>query len=311
MKLPILSVIDRLTEKILDSNKIMNIQVGLFRLEISDYSEKVFQEALLNALSHRDYQTTAAVYVKHYPDKIILENPGSFPEGITVQNIITHPSVPRNKLIAETLQRLKYVQRTGQGVDIIYRDMVSSGKPYPQYQSFNDAVTLTIYSAIDDIGFVKFVAEEQDKLQRNLSLQELMILRFLTENRRISLSKAAILVQSSKGQVQKTINQLIKDNLIEITGKEYMLTAQAYEFVKSSVEYTKDKTIQYIKAKEMILEYLESNDSITNEKTRELCGFTRQQARATLDKMREEFLIELTGTGRGSKYSKPAKRNID
>ena len=304
MKMPILSVIDRLSDRILSLNKIVNVQVGMFRLEIANFSEKVFQEALLNALSHRDYQSNAAVYVKHYPDRIVIENPGDFPEGITPQNIITHPSVPRNKLIAETLQRLKYVQRTGQGVDIIYRDMVSSGKPYPLYQSYNDAVTLTMYSAIDDLNFVKFVARKQEELQKNLSLQELMILRYLTEHRRVSISSAAKLIQGTNDQTQKTINQLIKIKLIEVTGKEYMLTAQAYEEIKSSVEYTKDKTIQYIKAKQMILDYIEINGSITNEKVRELCGFTRQQARVALDKMREESLIIMSGRGRASKYFK-------
>lgn len=44
-----------------DANKIVNVQVGLFRLEIVDFSEKVFQEALFNALSHRDYQKTAVL----------------------------------------------------------------------------------------------------------------------------------------------------------------------------------------------------------------------------------------------------------
>ena len=42
-----------------------------------------------------------AVYVKHYPDRIVIENPGAFPEGVNEKNIITHPSTPRNKLIAE------------------------------------------------------------------------------------------------------------------------------------------------------------------------------------------------------------------
>ena len=120
LKQPIISVIDRLTEKIQNTNKIVNVQVGLFRLEVEDFSEKVFQEALLNALSHRDYLNMGAVYVKHYPDRIVIENPGAFPEGVNEKNIITQPSTPRNKLIAETLQRLKYVQRTGQGVYIIF-----------------------------------------------------------------------------------------------------------------------------------------------------------------------------------------------
>ena len=86
---------------------------------------------LYNAIAHRNYQSSSAVYVKHYPDKVVIENPGGFVSGVTTNNIITYPSSLRNKLIFETLQRLKYVQRTGQGVDIIYREMLSSGKPYP------------------------------------------------------------------------------------------------------------------------------------------------------------------------------------
>lgn len=302
MKVPIISVIDRLSEKIQDANRIVNVQVGLFRLEIVDFPERVFQEALLNALAHRDYQSQAAVYVKHYPDKIVIENPGGFLDGINERNIITHPSAPRNKLIAETLQRLKYVQRTGQGVDIIFRDMVSSGKPYPEYRAYNDAVTLTMYSAIDDVEFVKFIAKEQNVLSRTLSLAELMILRYLTENRRISLSGIEELIQGTHDLAQKNCNRLIRDGLIELSGREYMLSAKTYEAVKTAVDYTKDKSIQYIKAKEMILEYIHGNGFITNEITRELCGFTKQQARSTIDKMRHENLIELQGTGKLSRY---------
>ncbi|MDE7130840.1 MAG: hypothetical protein K2O65_03450 [Lachnospiraceae bacterium] len=302
LKQPIISVIDRLTEKIQNSNKIVNVQVGLFRLEVEDFSEKVFQEALLNALSHRDYLNIGAVYVKHYPDRIVIENPGSFPEGVTEKNIITHPSTPRNKLIAETLQRLKYVQRTGQGVDIIFREMISSGKPYPQYHAYNEAVTLTIFSAIDDVNFVKFIASEQNKLQRTFPLPELMILRYLTDNKRIMLSEAQELTQLPITEARKRCNNLVRDGLIGLAGKEYMLTAKVYDAIKSDIEYTQDTVIRYVKAKNLIEEYLQSAEFITNEKVRELCGFTRQQARTTLDKMRSEGILRLEGKGRAAKY---------
>ena len=301
MKQPIITILDRLTEKIQNSNKIVNVQVGLFRLEVVDFSEKVFQEALLNAIAHRDYQTSSAVYVKHYPDKIVIENPGGFLSGITTDNIITHPSVPRNKLISETLQRLKYVQRTGQGVDIIFREMLSSGKPYPQYNVYNDAVSLTIYSSIDDVDFVKFIAQEQNKKQRMMPLAELMVLRYLTDNKRISMSEVQSLTQTSLDESRKTISNLTKDGLIELIGKEYMLTAKVYEAIKSDIEYTKDKVIQFVKAKNRILDYLEE-EAITNKKIRELCGFTKQQARAVIDKMRLEGILQLVGKGSASKY---------
>lgn len=304
LKVPLISVIDKLTERVQAYSKIENIQVGLFRLEVEDFPERVFQEALLNALSHRDYQSNAAVYVKQYPDRIVIENPGGFLDGITEDNIITHPSIPRNKLIAETLQNLKYVQRTGQGVDIIYKDMVSTGKPYPRYRSFNDAVTLTIFSSIDNTEFVKFITEIQEKNNRIMPLAEMMILRDLMNNRKEQLSELSRTVQKSLDETKKACNELVARGLIEIIGKEYMLTAKVYEALKSDVEYTRDKTVQYIKAKNMILEYLNLNDTITSGKIQEMCGFTKQQARGVIDKMRNEGIIFLCKKGKKSYYVK-------
>ncbi len=302
MKQPIITVLDRLTEKIQNDNKIQNVQIGLFRLEVADFSERVFQEALLNALSHRDYQAMGAIYVKHYPDRVVIENPGGFLDGITVKNIITHPSTPRNKLIAETLQRLKYVQRTGQGVDIIYRDMVSMGKAYPKYYVFSDAVSLTLMSVTENLSFVKFIVNEQEKKQIFLSLSELMIMRYLAENKKIKLSEIQDLAQISDEMARKNCSNLVKLGLIESVGKEYMLTARVYDMVKSDIDYTRDKVVRYIKAKEMILEYLDKNEYITSAIIQELCGFSKQQARITVDKMRKELLIDMVGAARQSKY---------
>ena len=306
LKTSLITIIDKITERIETYGKIENVQIGLFRLEIEEFPERVFQEALFNALSHRDYQSNAAVYVKQYPDRLVIENPGGFLDGITENNIITHPSVPRNKLIAETLQNLKYVQRTGQGVDIMFKDMVSLGKPYPRYKSFNDAVSLTIYNAIDNTEFVKFIVEIQEKNSEIMSLAEMMILRDLIDNRKESLSVLSNTVQKSLDETKKSCNKLIANGLIEIVGKEYMLTAKVYEVLKSDIEYTRDKTIQYIKAKNMIIDYLETenNDRITSAKIQEMCGFTKQQARSTIDKMRSEGILDICKHGKYSYYVK-------
>lgn len=302
LRLPIISVLDKLTEKIGNYNRIVNIQIGLYRMEIVDFPEKVFQEALLNAMAHRDYRSMGSIYVKHYPDKIVIENPGSFLDGITPTNIITHPSKPRNKFIAETLQRLKYVQRTGQGVDIIYKEMVSMGKPYPEYNLYDEAVALTLKSSIISTEFVKFVVKEQEDNQIVFSLAELMILRYLVDNRAIKLSEAQDLTQVTASDVKRSCARLSKIGLIETVGKEYMLTAKGYSSIKSDVKYTQDKLIQYIRAKGRIMDYLETNEFITNQTIRELCGYTKQQARATIDKLKVEEGLQMVGSGKGVKY---------
>ena len=85
-----------------------------------------------------------------------------------------------------------------------------------------------------------------------------------------------------------------------------MLTAKVYEVLKSDIEYTRDKTIQYIKAKNMIIDYLETenNDRITSAKIQEMCGFTKQQARSTIDKMRSEGILDICKHGKNSYYVK-------
>ncbi len=307
MKQPITTVLDRLTEKIQNDNKIETVQIGLYRLEVTEFSGKVFQEALLNALSHRDYQQQGAVYVKHYPDKIVIENPGGFLDGITADNIITHPSSPRNKLIAETLQSLRYVQRTGQGVDIIYKEMVTMGKPYPVYRVFNDAVQLTIGNVMEDPEFVKFVVNEQDSKKITFSLAQLMILRYIAENRKIKLTEAQRVAQITNDEAKKCCADLMNLGLIELAGKEYMLTARVYDAIKSDVDYTRDRVVQYIKAKEMIIEYIKIHGFITRMTVQELCGFSNQQARRTIEKMKAENIIEMSCSGKYAKYVLPKR----
>ena len=101
--------------------------------------------------------------------------------------------------------------------------MVSMGKPYSRYRSFNDAVSLTIFSAID-------------KNSKIMPLAEMMILRNLMDNRKEQLSELSRKVQKSLDETKKSCNELVNRRQIEIVGKEYMLTAKVYEALKSDVE---------------------------------------------------------------------------
>ncbi len=302
-KMPIISVLDRLTEIIEASNYITNVQVGLFRLEVKDFPKNVFQEAILNSICHRDYQSNGAIYVKHYSDKIIIENPGGFPEGINEKNIITHPSIPRNKLIAETLQKLKYVQRSGQGVDIIFRDMIFLGKPTPTYSIFSEAITLTLKSNFEDKNFTKFLFEEQDKKQIIFNTSQTMILKYLKDNGTITVKDASKYSQLSVQDTQGVLNELITYGYVERNGfNKYNLTEKVYYSLGDDVGYIKDKEIEYIRAKDMIIQYLRKNVSINNSKVRELCGCDDRKAKYYIDKMLEESLLEPKGSNRYRVY---------
>lgn len=263
----------------------------------------MFQEAILNAICHRQYQSNGAIYVKHYSEKIIIENPGGFPDGISENNIITHPSIPRNKVIAETLQKLKYVQRSGQGVDIIFRDMIFFGKPTPTYNIYSEAITLTLRSNLEDRNFTKFLTEEQDKNQRMFNTGQIMILKYLKNNGTITIVDASRYSQLSLEDTQEVLNELIGYGYVERNGfKKYILTEMVYDSLGDDVGYIKDKEVAYIRARDMILQYLKKNDSINNNKVRELCGCSDRKAKYYLDKMIEEVLLEPEGERRHRIY---------
>ena len=303
LKVPLVRAIDRIQQVFEDRNSIENIQVGLFKLEVQDYPINVFQEALLNAMTHRDYENTSSIIIKFYPTEIVIENPGSFPEGIDSNNIISHPSTPRNKLIAEIFQKLKYVQRSGQGVDIIFKDMLALGKSAPDYTLYNNAVKLILRSSLEDVEFLKFITKEEENLGE-FTVQEICILKYIKENKTITLSKAAEVAQINKQSVTTVLNNLCqKKNILQREKRNsYMFTHRVYAEFDDQIEYIKDKDFDEIQAEVMIVDYLKKNDFITRSDVEILCGFSSTSSKRVLQKLRDQGQIELVGKGKASKY---------
>ncbi|WP_019415986.1 RNA-binding domain-containing protein [Paenisporosarcina sp. TG20] len=303
LRTSLIKSITRIQEIFEDRNSIKNIQMGLFKLEVHDYPSNVFQEALLNAIAHRSYESSSSIIIKLYPSKIIIENPGSFPDGIYSNNIITHPSTPRNKLIAETFQKLKYVQRSGQGIDIIFKDMLSLGKSAPEYKIYEDAVSLTLRSSVEDVEFLKFINREQET-NGDFSVSEICILKYVKSFKTIGLSKAAEVAQISTSEATNVLNLLCnnKNILQRETRNKYMFTHRIYDSFDNNIEYTKDKEFDEIQARTMIIDYLSKNGFMTRLDVERLCGFSSTSSKRILKKLREEGTLILEGKSKASIY---------
>ena len=124
---------------------------------VPTFSEIAVREALLNAVSHRDYRHPGSVFVRQFPRRIEIVSPGGFPPGITPDNILDQQS-PRNRRIAETFARCGLVERSGQGADRIVEECVRHGQPLPDYsRSDPHQVWLTLDGEIRDENFLKFL----------------------------------------------------------------------------------------------------------------------------------------------------------
>ena len=73
------SLYDDLWNTINLRNDLQHYQDGLFMVDVSTFSERPIREAILNAVSHRDYQFGSDVFVRQYPRRIEITSPGGLP----------------------------------------------------------------------------------------------------------------------------------------------------------------------------------------------------------------------------------------
>ena len=130
--------------------------LGLQRIDVPALPQAVYREAILNAVAHRNYGLPGNVILRHFPDRLEVMSPGGFPAGVSPANILRQV-VSRNRLLAEVLQRVGYVERAGYGVDMMYEQMLRLGKEPPWFIPDDMSVRVVIRDTTFDEPFVAFV----------------------------------------------------------------------------------------------------------------------------------------------------------
>jgi ATP-dependent DNA helicase RecG len=105
---------------------------GLSRIETHEYPKDALREALLNAVTHKEYSGGAPIQIKVYSDKIMIWNEGRLPENWTIENLLqNHSSRPNNPDIANAFFRSGYVESWGRGISKIEEQCAVAGLPAP------------------------------------------------------------------------------------------------------------------------------------------------------------------------------------
>ena len=91
----------------------------VYRIEYPEYPERAVQEALVNALIHRDYSVIGSeVHVDIYDDRLEIYSPGGMYDGTFIQDInpLNVSSIRRNPIIADVFARMDLMERRGSGL---------------------------------------------------------------------------------------------------------------------------------------------------------------------------------------------------
>ena len=90
---------------------------------------------------------------------------------MTIDNLLTTPSMPRNRLLADILAKTGIVERSGQGMDKIFLKTLSEGKPDPDYTESDDFnVTAILSATVKDKAFAIYVQSIQQSLPEDKKL---------------------------------------------------------------------------------------------------------------------------------------------
>lgn len=99
-----------------------------------EYPLVAVREAIINAVSHRDYTSTATTQVRIYSDRLEIWNPGALPADLSIADLYgEHPSKPRNRMLKETLARVNIGERWGTGTTRIVEACALAGMVRPEF----------------------------------------------------------------------------------------------------------------------------------------------------------------------------------
>lgn len=113
------------------------VKIAYFQSEsdiLYPYPKEAIREAVLNAISHKNYATLVPIQIRVYDNKIIIANDCVFPEDWTVDDLMgPHKSRPYNPLIANTFFRAGFIEAWGRGIQKIKDSCVLAGNDIPEY----------------------------------------------------------------------------------------------------------------------------------------------------------------------------------
>ena len=183
-RLPLFVAIEKIWEYINQPacNPLLHVSDLPRILDCPAFNKETIREALINAMIHRSLQMGSDIFIHLYPDMVEISNPGGFPYGVNLGNILTVNSSPRSRLMAEVIEKTGLIERSGQGVDIMFTNCIKEGKPLPDYSYSDDyQVDLRFYGEIPDDAFYLFVQDisHQQKLESKLNTFDWLTLYYI------------------------------------------------------------------------------------------------------------------------------------
>ena len=103
--------------------------VGLKREDQFTYPDKVFRELIVNACVHRNYSIFGSrIRIFMFDDRLEFISPGRLPNTVTPDKLKSGVSYAVNPVIVKFMENLKYIDKLGRGLPMVYREAMKRGR---------------------------------------------------------------------------------------------------------------------------------------------------------------------------------------
>ena len=292
---PILTAVERLLDAVETRRSVHPINTaGGVQLQLYDYPSNAVRELVVNALVHRDYQIEGSVDLEHSLEQLTIGSPGGLVFGVTPENILTHPSTPRNRLLLETVTTLQLAERTGQGIDRVYREVLRLGKPPPEFRDDGKRVNVVLQGGTGNESFARFVNADLDPVQGG-DLEILLGLSALRSKKTLSAESLAPRIQRSPSEAQAVLERMVHAGLIEPSRRSARQPFPTYSLAASSLAGMGRAVTYHLRrgvgVDHKVVQHVNEYGHITNQTLRRLFDLNIYQARDLLRDMQSRELL--------------------
>lgn len=170
----------------------------------------VFKEALINALSHRDYYDRGGrIMVEVYSDRVEISNPGGLVSAISPKDFGKR-SHCRNPLVFGLFERIRMVEQIGSGVGRMRSVMTEAHLPMPEF--YYDGIFTVLLRR--PLSFTDWM----EGWSKSLTANRLSILQLVYTNPQITKKELVDQIGISSTAIDNNLNHLKQEGLLDRIG---------------------------------------------------------------------------------------------
>lgn len=268
----------------------------LFFAEQLEYPTYAWQEAIVNAVAHRDYGIAGlAIEVWMFDDRLEIRSPGLPPEPATIERLRNRERIhaSRNPLIVRVLSDLGYMREVGEGIPRMFQEMERNGL-YPPELTIEAGALFTVRLKNQPVYSPGDLAWLEHYADRALSPNGKLILLYARAHGLSFTSQDYQRVcEVDRDTAYREIQELVRKGIVRLPrrgGRVYQVLE-----IPEAVPLPPETFNR-------LLPILGRQGFITSHDIQETLGVSRQQAYRVAKSLEEFGFLRAEGRGRGARY---------